>query len=145
MSGIKELRIKHQNLKDNLESNVKSFCKLLGFEIFSFRDNEIDNIQMFYLNTFKEPQKFNLSITELRELFFAYCFEAFINSNGGDLILDDKKRSISYGKSIIVKYGGSDYPWVGISIDAWIKRLEEGRFKGKLSEAINRNLIKQNL
>jgi hypothetical protein len=140
MSTIKELRNNHQNIKNNLENNILLFCSLLGVEKFNYGNEEIDSIGDFYIQNFKYPEKSNLTIENLRNYFFAYCCIAFIKSNGGELLLDENKRSISFGKSIIINYGGVGYPWVGISIDAWMKRLEEGRFKGKLSEAINRNL-----
>ncbi len=140
MSTIKELRINHQDLKNSLESSNILFCKLLDVKKFSYNNEEIDSIENFYIKNFQYPEKSNLTVEELRSYFFAYCCIAFINSNGGELVLDENKRSISYGKSIIINYGGDGYPWVGISIDAWMKRLEEGRFKGRLSEAINRNL-----
>ena len=141
MSTIKELRIAHQNIENSVELNVGLFRTLLSLEKFNFSNEEIDSIGNFYVQNFKCPEKYNTIIEELRSYFFAYCCTAFIKSNGGELVLDENKRSISYGKSIIANYGGVGYPWVGISIDAWIKRLEEGRFKGKLSEAINRSLI----
>jgi hypothetical protein len=140
MSTIKELRNNHQNIKNNLENTILLFCSLLGVEKFNYGNEEIDSIGDFYIQNFKYPEKSNLTIENLRNYFFDYCCIAFIKSNGGELLLDENKRSISFGKSIIINYGGVGYPWVGISIDAWMKRLEEGRFKGKLSEAINRNL-----
>lgn len=126
-----------------MEKNIILFSNLMSVQKFNFDNEEVDNIGNFYIQNFKYPEKSSLTLENLRNYFFAYCSIAFIKSNGGDLVLDENKRSISFGKSIIINYGGVGYPWVGISIDAWMKRLEEGRFKGTLSETINRNLKQQ--
>ena len=140
MNTIKDLRINHQNLKNSIEHNNILLRSLLGMDKFNYDNLEINNIENFYVLNFQCPEESNLTIEKFRSCFFAYCCTAFIKSNGGELILDENKRSISFGKSIIINYGGVGYPWVGISIDAWIKRLEESRFKGRLCEVINRNL-----
>ncbi len=141
MSTLKELRLKHGDVKSSIELNTNLLCKLVGFDNPNFTDEEINQVEDFYVKNHTHIEKLNISIDEFRNYFFAYCYKAFLKSNGGDLILDENKKSISFGRSIIVNYGGNGYPWVGISIESWIKRLEEGRFKGRLSEVINRNLI----
>lgn len=143
MNSIKELRKQHDKFVNDLESKADLWYGILQLEKFNYSDNEINLIEKLYKENFNNPEKLHTSLDNLREAFFAYCYMAFKRSNGGELRLDENKRSVSFGKSIIVNYGGEGYPWVAISIDAWIKRLEEDRFKGRLSETINRNLKDQ--
>jgi len=126
--------------KERLKKSLDIISKELHQAQLKYTNEEIDRVHDLYSKNFSYPEKLNLTNEELKTAFFAYCYNAYINSNGGELILDTNKRSIHRGKPIIVNYGGKDYPWAAVSIDDWIKRIEESRFKGLLSEAINRDL-----
>lgn len=128
------------NFKERLKRSLDIISKELHQTQLKYTNEEIDRVHDLYSKNFPCPEKLNLTNEELKVAFFSYCYNAYINSNGGELVLDTNKKSIYSGKPIIVNYGGKDYPWVAISIDAWIKRIEENRFKGLLSEAINRDL-----
>lgn len=140
MENLKDLRIKHQERISSLVLDLEKLKKILEVDNFIFDEKEVEQVCNFYKFNFKNPEKLGLSLSQLKSLFFAYCSKAFISSNGGELILDINKRSINYGETIIIKYGVENYPWVAISIDAWIERIETGRLSKKLSETILRNL-----
>ncbi|MFM7851010.1 MAG: hypothetical protein ACKO96_03640 [Flammeovirgaceae bacterium] len=135
MKNLKDIKAEFKELVENIPQYLNALKNELSIVELEFNENEVKNIE----NWFKSLKP-DAKTEDIKKMFFSYCSSAFIKSNGGEIILDTKKKSISFGEPIIINYGGKDYPWVAISIFGWMRIIETRGLKRPLSETILRNL-----
>lgn len=140
MKNLKEIKIDFNSLIHSIPNYLNELKKEVNLNNFIFDKDEIEKIEIWFKDKIKFKEK-DLNLFEIyKKLFFSYCSSAFIKSNGGEIILDIKKNSFTYGEPIIINYGAEGYPWVAISIYGWIEIIETRGLKKSLSETIIRNL-----
>ena len=116
MKTLKELRADHNEFLNKIPDYLKQLKGKLNINQLSFSLEELDKVELYYTENYKNPEKEGLTKFELDKLFEAYYGTAFLWYFGGEWVLETSKAYFTYGLTCIEKYGGKGYGWISFSI-----------------------------
>ena len=139
--NVKDLKNEFSHLINKIPDFLNQLKNQLKLNDFDFDNKEVELVDSWFKVKISEKEISVDEMINVKKMFFSYCSTLFIMSNGGEIILNTKKNTTSYGEPIIINYGAPGYPWVAISVFGWMRIIEkEGRLSKSLNETILRDL-----